>query len=290
MQKLLFLLVFIATFGLCESVNFDIFYDQNATYKVIDDELDKILNKLSKDPELIDKEFGQKDRLFSYFLINAKVADSKKFDLKRIEKVLKFKPNLNYNIYDISNTTPLHTAIFFGVDTENQGIKEEEILKLIKIILANGADINATELLQTAFNADKFEIFSYLLKSGARDHSRLIFSISADIAIFMGNSGFSIHKNNLQNDKAREFAREQKFQNFFNHRMKFLKKALNFIPLNQFNKKEIELFISINAIIDNKKAIEILLDNGLRDMQESYEFLKTNARHYNSKEILRLIK
>lgn len=285
---ILFLLFKVLT---ANDINFDIFYDQNISNEEVDKELDKLLIVLNKNQSLINKEFGDGERIFSFFIINSKVGNTGKFDFGRIEKVLKFKPDLNYDMYQIKNTSPLHMAMALGFNNETKNrISEYEILNLIKILVKNGADVKAKELLVTAYNINRFKIFKYFLDSGTKDATKIMFSIAADMGIFMGNNGLSINKNKLENSKEREFITTDKFKNFYESKIRFLKEALKFVKLNEFDLKDIEIFIIVNSILDNDKAIQILLDNELCKLANICDFLKETARHYNSKKILKLLK
>lgn len=287
-----FIILFLSFKALtANEINFDIFYEHNTTNEEVDKELDKLLLALDKNPKLINKEFKDNERIFSFFIINTKVADTGKFDFERIEKVLKFRPDLNYDIYQIKNTSPLHMAMALGFNNEIKNrISEDEILNLIKILVKNGADVKAKELLVTAYNINRFKIFKYFLDSGTKDATKIMFSIAADMGIFMANNGLSINKNKLENSKEREFITTDKFKNFYESKIRFLKEALKFVKLNEFDLKDIEIFIIVNSILDNDKAIQILLDNELCKLANICDFLKETARHYNSKKILKLLK
>ncbi|WP_170020125.1 hypothetical protein [Campylobacter sp. RM16190] len=291
MKRIFLILFLLFKISVADEINFDIFYDQNISNEEVDKELDKLLIVLNKNQSLINKEFGDGERIFSFFIINSKVGNTGKFDFGRIEKVLKFKPDLNYDMYQIKNTSPLHMAMALGFNNETKNrISEYEILNLIKILVKNGADVKAKELLVTAYNINRFKIFKYFLDSGTKDATKIMFSIAADMGIFMGNNGLSINKNKLENSKEREFITTDKFKNFYESKIRFLKEALKFVKLNEFDLKDIEIFIIVNSILDNDKAIQILLDNELCKLANICDFLKETARHYNSKKILKLLK
>lgn len=77
--------------------DFRIFYDENATSEKIDSGLDQILDFLRQNPHRANDELGEHcDRLFTPFIFNAKIYNTGKIDFERIEKALKFKPDLNY--------------------------------------------------------------------------------------------------------------------------------------------------------------------------------------------------
>ncbi len=77
--------------------NFEAVYDDNASDEQIDAGLDALLEFAAQNRGRIDEDFGEfKDRIFTAFIFNPKVLRNSKFDFERIEKILKFKPNLNY--------------------------------------------------------------------------------------------------------------------------------------------------------------------------------------------------
>ncbi|QKF92250.1 hypothetical protein [Campylobacter sp. CCUG 57310] len=291
MKKIFAILAFIFTLAFGYELNFEKFYDENITNEQVNEYLDDLLAALEKNPNLINKETNEyNERIFSFFIINSKVGNTGKFDFERIEKILKFKPDLNYDMYRINNSSVLHMAIALGFDHEiKSGISEDEILKLVKVLVKHGADINAKELLATAYSVNKFEIFRYLIDNGARDTTRIMLSIAADTAIFIGQNNLSIHRDKLENSKEREFAKTQKFDKFYKERIRFLEKILKFQELKEIDSKEIELFILVNVILDNDRAIELLLQHGLCELENSYKFLKEQAKVYNSKKILKII-
>lgn len=292
MKKIFAVLAFIFTLSFSYGLNFEKFYDENITNEQVDKYLDDMLAALEKNPNLINKETNEyNERIFSFFIINSKVGNTGKFDFEHIEKVLRFKPDLNYNMYGINNSFPLHMVIALGFDHEiKSSISEDEILKLVKVLVKHGADINAKELLATAYSVNKFEIFRYLIDNGAKDTARIILSIAADIGLFIGQNNLSIHRDKLENSKEREFAKTQKFDKFYKERIKFLEKILKFKELKEINPKEIEFFILVNVILDNDKAIKLLLQHGLCELENSCKFLKEQAKNYDSKEILNLLK
>lgn len=77
--------------------DFRIFYDENATSEQIDSGLDQILDFLRQNPHRVNDEFGKNcDRLFTPFIFNTKMYNTGETNFERIEKALKFKPDLNY--------------------------------------------------------------------------------------------------------------------------------------------------------------------------------------------------
>lgn len=269
----------------------DIFFDENATNKQIDAGLDQILEFLSLNPHRVNDEYGEfNDRLFSPFIYNLKIIKTGKFDFERIEKVLKFKPSLNYKFMIF---TPIDAVIALDIDP-NGGYKfdQEEAIRLINLLVANGADIGSPELLRTACNTEAFEIFSHLLSKGARDDKDVMLCVAGGIAIFMGQNGASPITNAPLDPKIRQFAKTEKFAEFYRDKMRYLEELLKFKPLNEFEAKDLEIFTKLAAILDSEDMVKFLLKNGIckqENLQTSCENLKKYATHYDAKESLRLI-
>ena len=137
----------------------EVFFDENATSKQIDAGLDQILEFLSQNPHRINDKYGEfDDRLFSPFIYNVKIIKTGEFDFERIKKALKFKPSLNYKFMIF---TPLDAVIALGINPNGKyKLDQKEAIRLIDLLVANGADIGSPELLRTACNAEAFEIFA----------------------------------------------------------------------------------------------------------------------------------
>ena len=269
----------------------DIFFDENATNKQIDAGLDQILDFLSQNPHRVNDEYGEfNDRLFSPFIYNVKIIKTGKFDFERIEKALKFKPGLNYKFMIF---TPLDAVIALGIDPNGKyKFDQKEVIRLIDLLAANGADIGSPELLRTACNAEAFEIFSHLLSKGARGDKETMLCVAGGIAIFMGQNGASPIANAPLDPKIRQFAKTAKFTEFYRDKMRYLEELLNFKPLSEFEAKDLEIFTKLAAILDSEDMVKFLLKNGVckqENLQISCENLKKYATHYDAKESLRLI-
>ena len=269
----------------------DIFFDENATSKQIDAGLDQILYFLSQNPHRVNDEYGEfNDRLFSPFIYNVKIIKTGKFDFERIEKVLKFKPGLNYKFMIF---TPLDAVIALGIDPNGKyKFDQKEAIRLIDLLIANGADIGSHELLRTACNAEAFEIFSHLLSKGARSDKETMLCVAGGIAIFMGQNGTSPIANAPLDPKIRQFTKTAKFTKFYSDKMRYLEELLKFKPLSEFEAKDLEIFTKLAAILDSKDMVKFLLKNGIckqENLQTSCENLKKYATYYDAKESLRLI-
>ena len=269
----------------------EIFFDENATSKQIDAGLDQILDFLSQNPYRVNDEFGEfNDRLFSPFIYNLKIIKTGKFDFERIKKALKFKPDLNYKFMIF---TPLDAVIALGINPDGKyKFDQKEAIRLIDLLVANGADIGLPELLRTACNAEAFEIFSHLLSRGTRGDKETMLCVAGGIAIFMGQNGASPIANAPLDPKIRQFAKTAKFAEFYREKMRYLDELLKFKPLSEFEAKELEVFTKLSAILDSEDMVKFLLKNGVckqENLQTSCENLKKYATHYDAKESLRLI-
>lgn len=271
--------------------DFEIFFDENATSKQIDAGLDQILEFLSQNPHRINNKYGEfDDRLFSPFIYNVKIIKTGEFDFERIKKALKFKPGLNYKFMIF---TPLDAVIALGIDPEGKyKFDQKEAIRLIDLLVANGADIGSPELLRTACNAEAFEIFSHLLGKGARGDKETMLCVVGGMAIFMGQNGASPIANAPLDPKIRQFAKTAKFAEFYRDKMRYLEELLKFKPLSEFKAKELEIFTKLAAILDSEDMVKFLLKNSVckdERLRTSCENLKKYATHYDAKESLKLI-
>ena len=257
----------------------------------IDAGLDQILEFLSQNPHRINEEYGEfNDRLFSPFVYNLKTIKTGKFDFERIEKALKFKPGLNYKFMIF---TPLDAVIALGIDPNGRyKFDQKEAIRLIDLLVANGADIDLPELLRTACNAEAFEVFSHLLSKGARGDKETMLCVAGGIAIFMGQNGASPIANAPLDPKIRQFTKTAKFTEFYRDKMRYLEELLKFKPLSEFEAKDLEIFTKLAAILDSEDMVKFLLKNGVckqENLQTSCENLKKYATRYDAKDSLKLI-
>ena len=269
----------------------EIFFDENATSKQIDAGLDQILDFLSQNPHCVNDEYGEfNDRLFSPFIYNIKIIKTGEFDFERIKKALKFKPDLNYKFMIF---TPIDAVIALGINPDGKyKFDQKEAIRLIDLLLANGADIGLPELLHMACNAEAFEIFSHLLSKGARGNKETMLCVAGGIAIFMGQNGTSPIANAPLDPKIRQFTKTAKFTEFYRDKMRYLDELLKFKPLSEFGAKELEIFTKLAAILDSEDMVKFLLKNGVcrqENLQISCENLKKYATHYDAKDSQELI-
>lgn len=283
-----FLLFFALLFQISlANLNFEIFYEQNATNEQIDAKLDEILAFFEREPTKINEKFGDfNESALLPFFGNIKIARTGKFDVRRIKKLLEFKPDLNRNLYDINGTTPLEITLFYA---QTQVVNHDEIFNLAKILLDENIDFKKPELLFAGYIFGDLEIFEILLKKGAQNTNRLLSSLVFDVFRFVSQNGFSINIKKPLSPEAYEFIRSKKFIKFQDDKMKFIKKAFEFRSINDFNSAELDLFLKINSYVDNFVAVKFLLDHGLKNNQKAYESLKKYAKEFKSAHILKLL-
>lgn len=123
--------------------DFRIFYDENATSEQIDSGLDQILDFLRQNPHRVNDELGEYcDRPFTPFIFNVKMHNAGKIDFERIEKALKFKPDLNYKTViasPICNSALLLMPLPSG---QKSKLSEADVIRLVKLLVRHGADAN----------------------------------------------------------------------------------------------------------------------------------------------------
>ena len=275
--------------------NFEIFYDENASDAQIDAGLDALLEFAAQNRGRIDEDFGEfKDRIFTAFIFNPKVLRNSKFDFERIEKILKFKPNLNYG-GDGGYFSPLKLAIFFGSKFSGEMAKlyhfdSADAMRLLELLVQNGADVKASGLLRDAAANDNFEAFKFLIANGARDTKDVVGSVAGSELIFLSDNNVSIlgYKEALPL-AAREFAAGTKFKEFRDGRLRYVEEILKFQSFASIDKKEIETLIKVAVVLDDDAAAEFLLAHGLCKQKGLCEFLKAQAKTYDAVKISKIL-
>nr|WP_314881433.1 hypothetical protein [uncultured Campylobacter sp.] len=275
--------------------NFEIFYDENASDAQIDAGLDALLEFAAQNRGRIDEDFGEfKDRIFTAFIFNPKVLRNSKFDFEQIEKILKFKPNLNYG-GDGGYFSPLKLAIFFGSKFSGETAKlyhfdSADAMRLLELLVQNGADVKADGLLLDAASNDNFEAFKFLIANGARDTKDVVGSVAGSELIFLSDNNVSIlgYKEALPL-VAREFAAGTKFKEFRDGRLCYLDEILKFQSFASIDKKEIETLIKVAVVLDDEMTAEFLLSRGLCKQKGLCEFLKVQAKTYDAAKISKIL-
>lgn len=293
MKKILAAILILFQILAADTIDISILFEQNATNEQTDRKLDEILEFLKKNPNKIDEEFDDdfKDTRAVYlFIFNPKVANTHKFDFGRIDQILAFNPDLNYDVFKFSSFKITLLDVAISINLSAITIDEDEILKLADKLISNGYDIKTPELLNAAYSIDSFKIFSYLLQNGAKNSNNVMTAIAVDFVKFISQNGYNIYAKEPASKAVREFAKEEKFINFYNQKMSYLDQMLKYVKLKDISDKDMEIFIKVNSYIDNASAIKFLLKNGLIAQDGSYEIIKKYAMQFDSKEILNLIK
>nr|WP_314521137.1 hypothetical protein [uncultured Campylobacter sp.] len=275
--------------------NFEIFYDENASDAQIDAGLDALLAFAAQNRGRIDEDLGEfKDRIFTAFIFNPKVLRNSKFDFERIEKILKFKPNLNYG-GDGGYFSPLKLAIFFGSKFSGEMAKlyhfdSADAMRLLELLVRNGANAKTSGLLRDAAANDNFEAFKFLIANGARDTKDVVGSVAGSELIFLSDNNVSIlgYKEALPL-AAREFAAGTKFKEFRDGRLCYLDEILKFQSFASIDKKEIETLIKVAVVLDDEMTAEFLLVHGLCKQKGLCEFLKVQAKTYDAAKISKIL-
>ena len=288
MKKLLFIFTLYLPLLACD-IKFDIFYNLNTQDERIDRELDKILACAARNKSKTNDDFGAfKERLFTPFIQNAKAYQSGKFDFERINAMLKFKPELNYKID--GNLSLLDAVLASRIEATSK-FSEDEIVKLVDLLLENGMKANGWQTLKLAYESEKFRLFSKILKTGA-DASGVISGIAGNTLIFLAQSGFSVNAKAAPDMGVRKFAKEAEFTKFYANQEKFLNELLSRREISGVNGEETRSLIKVACAIDSDKMIETLLNFGLCDKNSPNEslckFTKEQAKFYESEKILRL--
>ena len=275
--------------------NFEIFYDENASDAQIDAGLDALLEFAAQNRGRIDEDFGEfKDRIFTAFIFNPKVLRNSKFDFERIEKILKFKPNLNYG-GDGGFFSPLKLVIFFGSKFSSEIAKlyhfdKADAMRLLELLVQKGNKELLDWLLRDATANDNFEAFKFLIANGARDTKDVVGSVAGSELIFLSDNNVSPlgYKEALPL-AAREFAAGAKFKEFRDGRLRYLDEILKFQSFASIDKKEIETLIKVAVVLDDEMTVEFLLAHGLCKQKELCEFLKAQAKTYDAAKISKIL-
>ncbi len=275
--------------------NFEIFYDENASDEQIDAGLDALLEFAAQNRGRIDEDFGEfKGRIFTAFIFNPKVLRNSKFDFERIEKILKFKPNLNYG-GDGGYFSPLKLAIFFGSKFSGEMAKlyyfdSADAMRLLELLVQNGADVKASGLLLDAVSNDNFAAFKFLIEKGARDASGAVGSILGSELIFLNKHNISIMGIDAPPPKqVREFTASEKFKKFSAERLRYLDEILKFQSFADLDRRHLEGFIKFVSMLDDDATAEFLLSRGLCEQKELCELLEEGAKRYDAVKISKIL-
>lgn len=265
--------------------DFRIFYDKNATSEQIDSGLEQILDFLRQNPHRVNDELGEYcDRLFTPFIFNTKMYNTGETNFERIEKVLEFKPDLNYKTViasPICNSSLLLMPLSSG---QKSKLNEAYVIRLVKLLVRHGADANDKFVLSCIYGANGFGIFEELLSMNA-DMSEIALQIAVDIRSFAHENGVTLKFGEAANLKAAQFGKSAKFREFYREKIRYFEEFLKFKSLKEINKGGFRFFIETNLALDNAKAIEFLLKNGLCELPQECEFLRKKAKIYGAAEV-----
>ena len=268
--------------------DFRIFYDENATSEQIDSGLDQILDFLRQNPHRVNDEFGKNcDRLFTPFIFNTKMYNTGETNFERIEKALKFKPDLNYKTViasPICNSALLLMPLPSG---QKSKLSEADVIRLVKLLVRHGADANDKFVLSCVYGANGFGIFKELLSMNA-DMSEIALQIAVDMRSFAYENGYTLKFGEAVNLKAAQFGKSEKFREFYREKIRYFEEFLKFKSLKEINKGGLRFFIETNLALDNAEAIEFLPKNGLCELADECEFLRKKAKFYEATEVLKL--
>lgn len=268
--------------------DFRIFYDENATSEKIDSGLDQILDFLRQNPHRANDELGEYcDRLFTPFIFNTKMHNIGKIDFERIEKVLEFKPDLNYEAVFSSLVVVAVSLLRSPSPAQKSKLNEAYVIRLVKLLVRHGADANDKFVLSCIYGANGFGIFKELLSMNA-DMSEIALQIAVDMRSFAYKNGVVFKSGEVANPKVIKFGKSTKFMEFYREKMRYFEEFLKFKSLKEINKGGLRFFIETNLALDNAKAIEFLLKNGLCELLQECEFLRKKAKIYGAAEVLKL--
>ena len=210
-----------------------------------------------------------------------------KIYFKRIEKALKFKPDLNYKTVvasPICNSALLLIPLPSG---QKSKLSEADVIRLVKLLVRHGADANDKFVLSCIYGADGFWLFKELLSMNA-DMSEIALQIAVDMRSFAYENGVTLKFGEAANLKAAQFEKSAKFREFYREKIRYFEEFLKFKSLKEINKGGLRFFIETNLALDNAMAIEFLLENGLCELADECEFLRKKAKIYEAAEILKL--
>ena len=148
---------------------------------------------------------------------------------------------------------------------------EADVIRLVKLLVGHGADANDKFALSCIYGADGFWLFKELLSMNA-DMSEIALQITVDMCSFAHENGATLKFGEAVNLKAARFGKSAKFREFYSEKMRYFEAFLKFKSLKELNKGGLRFFIETNLTLDNAKAIEFSLKNGLCERAASASF------------------
>lgn len=206
----------------------------------------------------------------------------------RIEKALKFKPDLNYKTVVVSPICNAALLLMPLPSGQKSNLSEAtNVICLVKLLVRHGADANDKFILSCIYGAGGFWLFKELLSMNA-DMSEIALQIAVDMRSFAHENGATLKFGEAINLKAAQFGKSEKFMEFYREKMRYFEAFLKFKSLKELNKGGLRFFIETNLALDNAEAIEFLLKNGLCELACECEFLRKKAKIYGATEVLKL--
>jgi len=208
-------------------------------------------------------------------------------DFERIEKALKFKPDLNYKTVAASPICNSALLLMPLPSKQKSKLSEADVIRLVKLLVRHGADSNDKFVLGCIYGADGFGIFKELLSMNA-DMSKIALQIAVDMHSFAYENGATLKFGEAVNLKAARFGKSAKFREFYRKKMRYFEEFLKFKSLKELNKGGLRFFIETNLAFDNAETVKFLLENGLCELADECEFLRKKAKIYEATEVLKL--
>ena len=170
---------------------------------------------------------------------------------------------------------------------QKSNLSQADVIRLVKLLVRHGADLNDKFVLSCVYGADGFWLFKELLSMNA-DMSEIPWQIALDMRSFTCENGATLNFGEAVNLKAARFGKSAKFMEFYREKMRYFEEFLKFKSLKELNKGGLRFFIETNLALDNAEAIEFLLKNGLCELTDECEFLRKRAKFYEATEVLKL--
>ncbi|CUV66280.1 putative Ankyrin repeat-containing protein [Sulfurovum sp. enrichment culture clone C5] len=196
----------------------------------------------------------------------------KNIDIAMLKKILSYHPDLNYEIKQWRNLTPLQ-AISMNSKINNN-------LAVVQLLIENGADVNyykhdesdsSVAPLLGFYTKDNFQGFKLLLKNKAilPDSKKfdLLTNIASDYSLFlMKNLGknYKLYKMPLsQNQKL--ILDAKKFNDLHNKNMRYLKEldSSNLLTYNDYSKRGLYHLALVFTSLDLRDGMDLLIKNGV---------------------------
>ena len=166
-------------------------------------------------------------------------------------------------------------------------LSEADVIRLVKLLVRHGADLNDKFVLSCIYGADGFWLFKELLSMNA-DMGEIALQIAVDMRSFTHKNDATLKLGEAVNLKAAQLGKSAKFREFYRNKIRYFEEFLKFKSLKEINKGGLRFFIETNLVLDNAQAIEFLLENGLCELPQECEFLRKKAKIYEAAEVLKL--